>query len=69
MGRRPARGGARRRARRPARWLCSSAVRADFARAHRALVDRDVPVEVVGLGGLLEMPEVSDVVAVAVVAR
>src|SRR3954467_2000897 len=37
--------------------------RADFARLHRALVDRDVPVEVVGLGGLLEMPEVSDVVA------
>src|SRR3954468_19546459 len=38
--------------------------RADFARLHRALVDRDVPVEVVGLGGLLEMPEVADVVAV-----
>ncbi len=37
--------------------------RADFARLHRALVDRDVPVEVVGLGGLLEMPEVADVVA------
>ena len=37
--------------------------RADFARLHRALVDRDVPVEVVGLGGLLEMPEVGDVVA------
>ena len=38
--------------------------RADFARLHRALVDRDVPVEVVGLGGLLEMAEVADVVAV-----
>ncbi|HEU5033413.1 MAG TPA: UvrD-helicase domain-containing protein [Mycobacteriales bacterium] len=38
--------------------------RSDFARLHRALVDRDVPVEVVGLGGLLEMPEVADVVAV-----
>ena len=38
--------------------------RADFARLHAALVDRDVPVEVVGLGGLLEMPEVADVVAV-----
>ena len=38
--------------------------RADFARLHHALVDRDVPVEVVGLGGLLEMPEVADVVAV-----
>jgi DNA helicase-2/ATP-dependent DNA helicase PcrA len=37
--------------------------RADFARLHRALVDRDIPVEVVGLGGLLEMPEVGDVVA------
>jgi len=37
--------------------------RADFARLHRALVERDVPVEVVGLGGLLEMPEVADVVA------
>lgn len=38
--------------------------RTDFARLHRALIDHDVPVEVVGLGGLLEMPEVADVVAV-----
>jgi DNA helicase-2/ATP-dependent DNA helicase PcrA len=38
--------------------------RADFPRLHAALVGRDIPVEVVGLGGLLEMPEVSDVVAV-----
>jgi DNA helicase-2/ATP-dependent DNA helicase PcrA len=38
--------------------------RADFARLHRAMVERDIPVEVVGLGGLLAMPEVSDVVAV-----
>jgi DNA helicase II / ATP-dependent DNA helicase PcrA len=38
--------------------------RADFPRLHHALVARDVPVEVVGLGGLLEMPEVADVVAV-----
>ncbi|MDQ1700479.1 MAG: ATP-dependent helicase UvrD/PcrA, partial [Frankiaceae bacterium] len=38
--------------------------RADFPRLHQALVARDVPVEVVGLGGLLEMPEVADVVAV-----
>jgi DNA helicase-2/ATP-dependent DNA helicase PcrA len=38
--------------------------RADFARLHRAMVDRDIPVEVVGLGGLLAMPEVSDIVAV-----
>jgi DNA helicase-2/ATP-dependent DNA helicase PcrA len=37
--------------------------RVDFGRLHRALVERDVPVEVVGLGGLLEMPEVADVVA------
>jgi DNA helicase-2/ATP-dependent DNA helicase PcrA len=37
--------------------------RTDFAPLHRALVARDVPVEVVGLGGLLEMPEVADVVA------
>jgi DNA helicase II / ATP-dependent DNA helicase PcrA len=37
--------------------------RADFARLHHALVQRDIPVEVVGLGGLLEMPEVADVVA------
>jgi DNA helicase-2/ATP-dependent DNA helicase PcrA len=35
----------------------------DFVMLHQALVDRDVPVEVVGLGGLLEMPEVADVVA------
>jgi DNA helicase-2/ATP-dependent DNA helicase PcrA len=37
--------------------------RTDFVLLHQALVDRDVPVEVVGLGGLLEMPEVADVVA------
>ncbi|HEV2890344.1 MAG TPA: ATP-dependent DNA helicase [Frankiaceae bacterium] len=37
--------------------------RTDFSTLHRALVDADVPVEVVGLGGLLEMPEVADVVA------
>jgi DNA helicase-2/ATP-dependent DNA helicase PcrA len=38
--------------------------RSDFPMLHRELVARDVPVEVVGLGGLLEMPEVADVVAV-----
>jgi DNA helicase-2/ATP-dependent DNA helicase PcrA len=38
--------------------------RADFPRLHRAMVARNVPVEVVGLGGLLAMPEVSDIVAV-----
>src|SRR5206468_633019 len=38
--------------------------RTDFPLLHRALVARDIPVEVVGLGGLLEMPEVADLVAV-----
>jgi DNA helicase II / ATP-dependent DNA helicase PcrA len=38
--------------------------RADFARLHRAMAERDIPVEVVGLGGLLAMPEVSDIVAI-----
>ena len=38
--------------------------RTDFPLLHRALVDEGVPVEVVGLGGLLEMPEVADLVAV-----
>ena len=37
--------------------------RTDFSVLHRALVDAGLPVEVVGLGGLLEMPEVADVVA------
>jgi DNA helicase II / ATP-dependent DNA helicase PcrA len=36
---------------------------ADFPALHGALVERDVPVEVVGLGGLLHLPEVADVVA------
>ena len=38
--------------------------RTDFPLLHRAFVRRDIPVEVVGLGGLLEMPEVADLVAV-----
>lgn len=38
--------------------------RSDFPLLHRALVARELPVEVVGLGGLLEMPEVADLVAV-----
>ncbi len=38
--------------------------RTDFPRLHQAMVVRDIPVEVVGLGGLLAMPEVSDIVAV-----
>lgn len=37
--------------------------RADFSLLHRELVAAGLPVEVVGLGGLLEMPEVADVVA------
>lgn len=30
---------------------------------YQALVERDVPVEIVGLGGLLEVPEIADIVA------
>ena len=37
--------------------------RRDFGDLHAALVARGVPVEVVGLGGLLQLPEVADVVA------
>lgn len=37
--------------------------RSDFAAMHAALLRRDVPVEVIGLGGLLGVPEVADVVA------
>ncbi|MCF2529881.1 ATP-dependent DNA helicase [Yinghuangia soli] len=36
---------------------------ADFPEIHKALVERDVPVEVVGLSGLLNLPEVADLVA------
>ncbi|WP_461007724.1 UvrD-helicase domain-containing protein [Streptomyces capparidis] len=35
----------------------------DFPDVHAALVERDVPVEVVGLSGLLHLPEVADLVA------
>jgi DNA helicase II / ATP-dependent DNA helicase PcrA len=49
----------------PARQIAVLARRRlDFARLHRAMVAQDIPVEVVGLGGLLAMPEVSDIVAV-----
>ncbi|MEW1860723.1 ATP-dependent DNA helicase [Streptomyces sp. NPDC088194] len=41
--------------------LCRTA--AHFADIHAALVARDVPVEVVGLSGLLHLPEVADLVA------
>ncbi|WP_461037174.1 ATP-dependent helicase [Streptomyces mayteni] len=42
--------------------LCRTA--AEFADIQRVLVERDVPVEVVGLAGLLHLPEVADLVAV-----
>ncbi|HTR69467.1 MAG TPA: ATP-dependent DNA helicase [Mycobacteriales bacterium] len=48
----------------PAEIAVLSRRRADFARLHQAMVRCDIPVEVVGLGGLLAMPEVSDIVAV-----
>ena len=41
--------------------------RSDFPRLYQAMTAREIPVEVVGLGGLLAMPEVSDVVAVLAV--
>jgi DNA helicase-2/ATP-dependent DNA helicase PcrA len=41
--------------------LCRTAGR--FPEIHAALVARDVPVEVVGLSGLLHLPEVADLVA------
>ncbi|WP_323378852.1 ATP-dependent helicase [Streptomyces smaragdinus] len=41
--------------------LCRTA--GDFARIQGALVARDVPVEVVGLSGLLDLPEIADLVA------
>ncbi|MFD5558255.1 UvrD-helicase domain-containing protein [Streptomyces sp. NPDC127068] len=47
--------------------LCRTA--ADFADIQGALVARDVPVEVVGLSGLLHLPEVADLVAVCEVLQ
>ncbi|MFI0736983.1 ATP-dependent DNA helicase [Streptomyces sp. NPDC021100] len=47
--------------------LCRTA--ADFARIQGALVERDVPVEVVGLSGLLHLPEIADLVAVCEVLQ
>jgi DNA helicase-2/ATP-dependent DNA helicase PcrA len=41
--------------------LCRTA--GQFADLHAALVARDIPVEVVGLSGLLHLPEVADLVA------
>jgi DNA helicase-2/ATP-dependent DNA helicase PcrA len=49
---------------RPGEIAVLSRRRADFPRLHQAMVARDIPVEVVGLGGLLAMPEVSDIVSV-----
>ncbi|MBV2353146.1 UvrD-helicase domain-containing protein [Streptomyces sp. J2-1] len=47
--------------------LCRTAT--DFARVQGALVARDVPVEVVGLSGLLHLPEIADLVAVCEVLQ
>ncbi|WP_449476637.1 UvrD-helicase domain-containing protein [Streptomyces abikoensis] len=47
--------------------LCRTA--ADFARIQGALVQRDLPVEVVGLSGLLHLPEIADLVAVCEVLQ
>ncbi|MFF2812439.1 UvrD-helicase domain-containing protein [Streptomyces sp. NPDC058000] len=47
--------------------LCRTA--ADFAGIQGELVARDVPVEVVGLSGLLHLPEIADLVAVCEVLQ
>ncbi|MFI8999952.1 UvrD-helicase domain-containing protein [Streptomyces sp. NPDC053541] len=47
--------------------LCRTAT--DFPALQAALVARDVPVEVVGLSGLLHLPEVADLVAVCEVLQ
>ncbi|MER6357717.1 ATP-dependent DNA helicase [Streptomyces sp. NPDC001634] len=47
--------------------LCRTAT--DFAQIQGALVARDIPVEVVGLSGLLHLPEVADLVAVCEVLQ
>ncbi|MFC5150541.1 ATP-dependent DNA helicase [Streptomyces amakusaensis] len=47
--------------------LCRTA--GDFPEIQGALVARDVPVEVVGLSGLLQLPEVADLVAVCEVLQ
>ncbi|MDV9176564.1 3'-5' exonuclease, partial [Streptomyces sp. W16] len=47
--------------------LCRTAT--DFAQIQGALVTRDIPVEVVGLSGLLHLPEVADLVAVCEVLQ
>ncbi|KES04613.1 ATP-dependent DNA helicase [Streptomyces toyocaensis] len=47
--------------------LCRTA--GDFAEIQGAMVARDVPVEVVGLSGLLHLPEIADLVAVCEVLQ
>ncbi|MFF2731919.1 UvrD-helicase domain-containing protein [Streptomyces sp. NPDC058008] len=47
--------------------LCRTA--GDFPRIQAALVARDIPVEVVGLSGLLHLPEIADLVAVCEVLQ
>ncbi|MFI1222383.1 MULTISPECIES: ATP-dependent DNA helicase [unclassified Streptomyces] len=47
--------------------LCRTA--GDFPQIQAALVARDIPVEVVGLAGLLHLPEVADLVAVCEVLQ
>ncbi|WP_098244651.1 ATP-dependent DNA helicase [Streptomyces formicae] len=47
--------------------LCRTAT--DFGEIQGALVARDIPVEVVGLSGLLHLPEVADLVAVCEVLQ
>ncbi|MEV0275368.1 UvrD-helicase domain-containing protein [Streptomyces sp. NPDC050610] len=47
--------------------LCRTA--GDFARVQGELVERDIPVEVVGLSGLLHLPEIADLVAVCEVLQ
>ncbi|MGW0373616.1 UvrD-helicase domain-containing protein [Streptomyces coeruleorubidus] len=47
--------------------LCRTAT--DFAEIQGALVARDIPVEVVGLSGLLHLPEIADLVAVCEVLQ
>ncbi|MCI0688517.1 MAG: ATP-dependent helicase [Sporichthyaceae bacterium] len=47
----------------PSQVAILARVSSDFAPIHGALTGREIPVEVVGLGGLLKLPEVADVVA------
>ncbi|MGX1565634.1 UvrD-helicase domain-containing protein [Streptomyces sp. NPDC055506] len=47
--------------------LCRTAT--DFSEIQGALVARDIPVEVVGLSGLLHLPEIADLVAVCEVLQ